>query len=105
MPSCTIFRWHKQKGQWAPGQYGFNAGSIPGPGVTYANVYGLRYVIALSSSLQTFELGEMVSSLCAAANVDSFELGSRVRKKNAESVSSTIAVISTSGKGNTFLQV
>jgi hypothetical protein len=28
----------QQKGQWVPGQYGLNAGAIPDPGLTYANV-------------------------------------------------------------------
>jgi hypothetical protein len=28
----------QQKGQWVPGQYGLNAGAIPDPGVTYANL-------------------------------------------------------------------
>src|SRR5271166_4202800 len=28
----------QQKGQWQPGQFGLNAGSIPSPGITYANM-------------------------------------------------------------------
>src|SRR3982074_2298924 len=28
----------QQKGQWVPGQYGLNAGVIPDPGFTYANL-------------------------------------------------------------------
>src|SRR5271170_8516580 len=28
----------QQKGQWVPGQFGLNAGVIPEPGVTYANL-------------------------------------------------------------------
>ena len=28
----------QQKGQWVPGQYGLNAGVIPDPGITYANL-------------------------------------------------------------------
>src|ERR1700733_15100212 len=28
----------QQKGQYVPGQYGLNAGAIPDPGVTYANM-------------------------------------------------------------------
>src|SRR5277367_834842 len=28
----------QQKGQWVPGQFGLNAGVIPDPGVTYANM-------------------------------------------------------------------
>ncbi len=28
----------QQKGQWVPGQFGLNAGAIPAPGITYANV-------------------------------------------------------------------
>jgi hypothetical protein len=28
----------QQKGQWAPGQFGLNAGAIPDPGITYANL-------------------------------------------------------------------
>ena len=28
----------QQKGQWIPGQFGLNAGSLPDPGVTYANL-------------------------------------------------------------------
>jgi hypothetical protein len=28
----------QQKGQWVPGQFGLNAGVIPDPGFTYANL-------------------------------------------------------------------
>jgi hypothetical protein len=28
----------QQKGQWVPGQFGLNAGVIPEPGITYANL-------------------------------------------------------------------
>jgi hypothetical protein len=28
----------QQKGQWVPGQFGLNAGAIPEPGITYANM-------------------------------------------------------------------
>jgi hypothetical protein len=28
----------QQKGQWVPGQFGLNAGTIPEPGITYANL-------------------------------------------------------------------
>src|SRR6201982_906394 len=28
----------QQKGQWVPGQFGLNAGVIPNPGITYANL-------------------------------------------------------------------
>src|SRR5271155_208625 len=28
----------QQKGQWVPGQFGLNAGVIPAPGITYANI-------------------------------------------------------------------
>ena len=28
----------QQKGQWVPGQFGLNAGVIPDPGFTYANI-------------------------------------------------------------------
>jgi hypothetical protein len=28
----------QQKGQWVPGQFGLNAGVIPAPGITYANL-------------------------------------------------------------------
>jgi hypothetical protein len=30
--------WGQQKGQWVPGQFGLNAGVIPDPGITYANL-------------------------------------------------------------------
>ena len=30
--------WAQQKGQWVPGQFGLNAGVIPDPGFTYANL-------------------------------------------------------------------
>src|SRR5277367_284760 len=30
--------WAQQKGQWVPGQFGLNAGVIPEPGITYANL-------------------------------------------------------------------
>ena len=29
----------QQKGQWVPGQFGLNAGVIPDPGITYANLW------------------------------------------------------------------
>ena len=28
----------QQKGQWVPGQFGLNAGVVPDPGITYANL-------------------------------------------------------------------
>jgi hypothetical protein len=28
----------QQKGQWTPGQFGLNAGTIPDPGITYSNL-------------------------------------------------------------------
>jgi hypothetical protein len=39
----------QQKGQWQPGQFGLNAGSIPSPGITYANmplIYSAAQVLA-----------------------------------------------------------
>jgi hypothetical protein len=33
--SCALAQ---QKGQWVPGQFGLNAGVIPEPGITYANL-------------------------------------------------------------------
>lgn len=30
--------WAQQKGQWVPGQSGLNAGILPNPGITYANL-------------------------------------------------------------------
>jgi hypothetical protein len=41
--TCFIVIWAplsvgQQKGQWVPGQFGLNAGVIPHPGVTYANL-------------------------------------------------------------------
>jgi hypothetical protein len=42
MSACfLIYAWPllaQQKGQWVPGQFGLNAGVIPDPGVTYANL-------------------------------------------------------------------
>ncbi len=35
---CITTVLAQQKGQWVPGQFGLNAGSIPDPGVTYANL-------------------------------------------------------------------
>ena len=35
---CTLPAIAQQKGQWVPGQYGLNAGVIPSPGMTYANM-------------------------------------------------------------------
>jgi hypothetical protein len=32
------FALAQQKGQWVPGQFGLNAGAIPDPGITYANL-------------------------------------------------------------------
>jgi len=34
----------QQKGQWVPGQLGLNAGVIPDPGITYANL-ALNYLL------------------------------------------------------------
>jgi hypothetical protein len=41
--ACLTVAWithvqAQQKGQWVPGQFGLNAGEIPDPGVTYANL-------------------------------------------------------------------
>jgi hypothetical protein len=38
MLGCVSPLMAQQKGQWVPGQFGLNAGVIPDPGVTYANV-------------------------------------------------------------------
>ena len=35
---CALTSRAQQKGQWVPGQYGLNAGAIPDPGITYANL-------------------------------------------------------------------
>jgi hypothetical protein len=35
---CTLPSLAQQKGQWLPGQFGLNAGVIPDPGITYANL-------------------------------------------------------------------
>jgi hypothetical protein len=35
---CTLTASSQQKGQWVPGQFGLNAGVIPDPGITYANL-------------------------------------------------------------------
>lgn len=35
---CALPAIAQQKGQWAPGQFGLNAGVIPDPGITYANL-------------------------------------------------------------------
>jgi hypothetical protein len=35
---CTLPLLAQQKGQWVPGQFGLNAGVIPDPGITYANL-------------------------------------------------------------------
>src|SRR5208282_3978171 len=35
---CTLPALAQQKGQWVPGQFGLNAGVIPDPGITYANL-------------------------------------------------------------------
>jgi len=35
---CALPLLAQQKGQWAPGQFGLNAGVIPDPGITYANL-------------------------------------------------------------------
>jgi len=35
---CALPSLAQQKGQWVPGQFGLNAGVIPDPGVTYANL-------------------------------------------------------------------
>jgi len=41
--ACLLFAYGltsyaQQKGQWQPGQFGLNAGAIPSPGITYANM-------------------------------------------------------------------
>jgi len=36
--ACNSTSYAQQKGQWVPGQFGLNAGSIPGSGITYANL-------------------------------------------------------------------
>jgi hypothetical protein len=48
----------QQKGQWVPGQYGLNAGVIPEPGITYANL-ALNY----SSSQLNNSNGNPVSAV------------------------------------------
>src|SRR5271168_4521613 len=35
---CVVSAFAQQKGQWVPGQFGLNAGVIPDPGFTYANL-------------------------------------------------------------------
>ena len=35
---CALASVAQQKGQWVPGQFGLNAGVIPAPGITYANL-------------------------------------------------------------------
>jgi hypothetical protein len=35
---CVLSAFAQQKGQWVPGQFGLNAGVIPDPGFTYANL-------------------------------------------------------------------
>jgi len=35
---CVLPLVAQQKGQWVPGQFGLNAGVIPDPGITYANL-------------------------------------------------------------------
>ena len=35
---CSLPCPAQQKGQWVPGQFGLNAGVIPDPGITYANM-------------------------------------------------------------------
>ena len=35
---CVSPLFAQQKGQWVPGQFGLNAGVIPDPGITYANL-------------------------------------------------------------------
>jgi hypothetical protein len=35
---CALPTLAQQKGQWVPGQFGLNAGVIPDPGITYANL-------------------------------------------------------------------
>lgn len=36
--SCVLPSWAQQKGQWVPGQSGLNAGILPDPGFTFANL-------------------------------------------------------------------
>lgn len=48
----------QQKGQWVPGQVGLNAGVIPDPGITYANL-ALNY----SSSRLNNSDGNQISGI------------------------------------------
>ena len=36
--TCALPSWAQQKGQWLPGQAGLNAGILPDPGFTFANL-------------------------------------------------------------------
>jgi hypothetical protein len=38
MLCCVPAAMAQQKGQWVPGQFGLNAGNVPDPGITYANL-------------------------------------------------------------------
>jgi hypothetical protein len=55
---CASSSLAQQKGQWVPGQFGLNAGVIPEPGVTYANL-ALNY----SSSQLNDSSGNPVSAV------------------------------------------
>jgi hypothetical protein len=58
----------QQKGQWVPGQFGLNAGVIPDPGVTYAN-------LALNYSARPFNWPQR--QRCFSYYWDLFVLGGR----------------------------
>ena len=55
---CALPLLAQQKGQWVPGQFGLNAGVIPDPGLTYANL-ALNY----SSSQLNDSNGNAVSGI------------------------------------------
>lgn len=55
---CALPSLAQQKGQWVPGQFGLNAGVIPDPGITYANL-ALNY----SSSRLNNSGGSQISGI------------------------------------------
>jgi hypothetical protein len=80
---CTLPLVAQQKRQWVPGQFGLNAGVIPEPGVTYANL-ALNY-----SSTQLNDSNG--NSVPGVNGTYSFWVDENITKKRGRLVASGIA--------------
>ncbi len=72
----------QQKGQWVPGQFGFNAGMIPDPGVTYANL-ALNYSASQlngpngNSIPGVVDIADSKAAVCKAVGVSTHAIGAK----------------------------